>query len=172
MITIVLVVLTAACVLLTVTFLAVLRGIAELRLRLGGHSARSYIDAGSALPAALLRALNNPEDTALIAFVSDGCDACEQLTTLLPSIPVTTLACILGHDNGDIRGHLGADVIIADPTVTAAAARELKINASPVVILQHAGLVVGSAYGVSTQTEDELQLWWKSAQETIREKTR
>lgn len=172
MITVVLVALTAACVLLTVAFLATLRGVVGLRLRISGHGggSRAFIDAGRALPVSLLSALPDPEEIALIAFVSDGCDACKELTAIVPTIPVSTVGCILGGDTGEIRGLLGSEVLVADSNITAAAARELRINSAPVVILQQGGRVVGSASGVSTQTASELELWWNQAQETIREK--
>lgn len=173
MIAITLGVLTAVCVLLTVVFLGTLRGIVELRLQMSGRvgtsAASPELVAGRQLPVALLRVLPDPQQPALIAFVSDGCGACEQMAALLPAIPVTTIACVLGKDTGDIRQHLGSEVIVSDPADTQAAARALKLTTTPVVLLQHAGRVVGSAFGVSTQTVDELQRWWDHTQDLIKE---
>jgi len=174
MITIVLVLLTVTCALLTVVFLGTLRGIAELRLRLSGRTdaSHTFIDAGTALPASLLQALPDPEAATLIAFVSDGCDACKELATLLPTVPVPVVAGILGHDGGDIRSHLGDDTVFVEAAITADVAREWSINGSPLIILQASGRVVGSAYGVSTRTADELQLWWQDAQQLLKERTK
>lgn len=171
MITLVLVMLTATCGLLTVVLLGTLRGITELRLRLSGRTdaSHTFVDAGTALPASLLQALPDPEAATLIAFVSDGCDACKELVTLLPTIPVTTVAGILGTDGGDIRSHLPDDTVIMDPAVTADVAEELGINGSPLIILQQSGRVIGSAYGVSTRTAEELQLWWQDGQRLLKE---
>lgn len=173
MIAITLGVLTAVCVLLTVAFLGILRGVVELRLQMSGRvgtsAASPELIAGRELPGALLRMLPNPQQPALIAFVSDGCSACEQMVALLPAIPVTTVACVLGKDSGEIREHLGSEVIVSDPADAQTAARALKLTTTPVVLLQHAGRVMGSASGMSTQTADELQRWWDHTQALIKE---
>jgi len=175
MITIVLVVLTAVCALLTVAFMGALRGIVEMRLQITGRGETSpasmALMAGRELPGPLLRTLPDPMKPALIAFVSEGCDACEQMVALLPMVPVTTIACVLGKDTGEIRKLLDSRVIVADADFGDSAARALKLTATPVIILQYAGRVVGSASGVSTQTADELQRWWTQAQESIKETT-
>jgi hypothetical protein len=166
--------LTVVCLLLTVVFLGTLRGVVELRLMLKGSigsAAHPRLDAGYPVPDVLLRALPEPQNTALIVFISEGCEPCSELVGLLPELRADqVLACVMGTDKGEIRGRLGADVIIADSATSSRAFEELKLKATPVAVVQHGGRIIGHAQGLATTGDPtELQRWWNESRLVISE---
>jgi hypothetical protein len=171
---IVLGILTAVCVLLTVVFLGTLRGVVELRLMLKGSigsAAHPRLDAGFPIPDVLLRALPEPQNTALIVFISEGCEPCRELVALLPGLPADqVLACIMGADKGEIRSRLASDVIVAESKTSSRAFEELKLKATPVAVIQHGGRVIGHAQGLTTTgNSEELRRWWDQSRLVISE---
>ena len=170
--TIGLAVLTATCCALTVALLGALRGVAELRLRLvraGSVSGDGFrLDSGRVLPELLEAAL--PAEPTLVGFVSDDCHACRRLMDELDRLalpPDRVVLAVTGKDTGELRRRATASFL---PDETAhAAAHELGLDFTPVVIIAANGAVAAVAYGESLHSREELQRLWE---QTVRPYTK
>ena len=167
MITVFSIALTFTCVALTVGFLGTLRGIAEVRLRLAGAGNTQFrLDAGTGLPEPLLAALADPRALGVLIFLSEDCGACWQLVDELPNLqldgaPVTV--CLIHADTGKMRDKLGPGFNVVEADVAAQAARHLRIDSTPIVVVHRDGYVVGSAHGSSAESIGTLQRLWSAS---------
>jgi len=169
LLTVLVVVQTLVCVVLTVALLGALRGIAELRLRLlrigGGMDQQFRIDAGHDVPAVVAAALPDPRSTTLIAMLSDDCPACHTVADVLLELFDDPRDVVVGlsRELGALRSRLDGHVTFMTPEATAEAMAAWHLSSTPVVVVQRGGVVVGSAYGPSVQSVDELRDLWESA---------
>ena len=167
MVTVLLVLLTAACVLLTIAFLGALRTLTALRLRLHGYggagTAAMRIDYGRRLPDSLIEAFPGPAGDGLVAFLSTDCETCWNLAGELGSIrKCPVVACVVGAEEGEgaLRDRFGSDVIVAPRTLARGAAEEMRIDATPVVVLHRDGYIVASAIGTGVQDGADIERLW------------
>jgi hypothetical protein len=90
MLTVLLVLLTVSCALLTVAFLGALRTLAAVRLQLHGYggagTAAMRIDFGRKLPDALVAAFPRSDGDGLVAFLSGDCETCWGLADELGAV--------------------------------------------------------------------------------------
>lgn len=156
-------VLTATCCALTVALLGALRGVAELRLRLvraGSVSGDGFrLDSGRVLPDLLSAAV--PAEPTMVGFVSDDCPACLHLLDELDhlGLPAGRLVlAVTGKDTGELRRRAAVPVLPAEAAY--AAAHDLGLDFTPIVIIAADGAVAAVAYGESLRSGDELRRLW------------
>jgi hypothetical protein len=167
--TVIIVILTAGCCVLTVALLGALRGIAELRLRLvragSGADKGLRLDSGRVLPEILVAALPDPRAATLVGFVSDDCAACLTLLDNLDRLdlpPDRVALAVTGKDTGELRGRFEGRAVILPSEVSHACADELGLEVTPVVVIAAAGAVAAVGYGDSLLSLDELRRLWET----------
>jgi hypothetical protein len=151
--------LTVTCVMLTIVLLANLRGIAELRLTIAGFTTDpvprvARLDAGRALPDALISALYDPHEETLIVFLSTGCETCWRVARDLHNVvEVPVKVCVIGENGDQLAATIREPVVCIDQAIAAGAAGELQVDVTPLAILQRDGYILGTAYGSSVSLE-------------------
>lgn len=158
------VVLVAACVVLTVAFLACLRGIAELRLRLTGRgmdpSAQLII--GRKLPDSLVRLIPDPAQDTLVLFMSSTCGTCHGLAADLDGFQDRqTVAIIAGDSTAELRTMLPPHVKAFDGEQAEAVDADLPMALWPTVVLQRDGFLVAFATGSGADSAEDLEVLWE-----------
>ena len=119
MLHVVAVALVVLCVVLTVAFVASLRGIAELRIRLAGDDASGVpmLIIGRPLPESLLSQVSDTES--VVVFLSATCGSCLHLASELDQVEAPFVACVLGdpQDTAQVTAAIPAGVpVIAGDT--------------------------------------------------------
>lgn len=155
--------LVAVCALLTIVLLACLRGIAELRLQLSGVAAEAQRDrllAGRELPAVLRARLPWGREDGLVVFLSSDCPVCGELPELLARVRIGNIVAGLLHPDVELRERLLEHVGVLDEEAVRASAEELEVDATPMLIHQRDGVIVGTAYGEAATSVDELERFW------------
>jgi hypothetical protein len=158
------VVLVAACVVLTVAFLACLRGIAELRLRLTGRgmdpSAQLII--GRKLPESLVGLIPDATQDALVLFMSSTCGTCHGLAASLGEFDGRqTVAIVAGDSASDLLTTLPPHVAAFDGERAKAVDADLPMAMFPTVLLQRDGFLVAFASGSDADSAADLEVLWE-----------
>lgn len=165
MLTVLLVLLTVSCALLTVAFLGALRTLAAVRLQLHGYggagTAAMRIDFGRKLPDALVAAFPRSDGDGLVAFLSGDCETCWGLADELGAVgKCPVVACLVGGDEKGLGERLGPGVIVAPRELARDVAEELRIDATPVVVLHRDGYIVASAIGTGVRDREDIDRLW------------
>jgi hypothetical protein len=158
------VVLVAACVVLTVAFLACLRGIAELRLRLTGRGvdpSRQLI-IGRKLPDSLTGLIPDTTQDALLLFMSSSCGTCHGLAADLDGFASRqTMAIIAGDSPVELLAMLPPHVKAVAGEKAAAIDADLPMAMWPTAILQRDGFIVAVAMGSEADSAADLEVVWE-----------
>jgi hypothetical protein len=158
------VVVVAACVVLTIAFLACLRGIAELRLRLTGRGVdpTTQLIIGRNLPDLLVRLIPDPTADALVVFMSSSCGTCLGLASELDKLAGRqVVACVLGDDGAELVSMLPPDVTVIQGGQAEAVDKELPMAMWPSAILQRDGFIVAVAMGSDANSAAALEELWE-----------
>ncbi|KAB8194702.1 hypothetical protein FH608_016105 [Nonomuraea phyllanthi] len=154
----------AACVVLTIAFLACLRGIAELRLRLTGRGVdpSTQLIIGRSLPELLVRLIPDPAADALVVFMSSTCGTCHGLASEMDKLAGRqVVACVLGDDSAELVSMLPPDVTVIQGGQAAAVDKELPMAMWPSAILQRDGFMVAVAMGGDANSAAALEKLWE-----------
>ncbi len=169
MITILGVVLTAACALITVALMGTLRRLAEIRLRLTGVTDGSptadvlQIPRNTSFPEEVTSELPFA-DLGVIALLSDDCPDCRAVATSLQELrpQMAVHVALLGDDRGEIRRLLPSAASFLSRRAVEKLRGRYGINRTPVLIFHQGGTVVTSGHskGIASieQIGDLLQL--------------
>jgi hypothetical protein len=172
MVRVVAVALVAMCVVLTVAFLAALRGVAELRLRLaqdGGAAGLPKLVIGRRLPDSAVEALAGlaglgPQS--LVVLLSTTCGSCLRLAGELGRVSAPVVACIVGEPGPaaeDVRAAVPAGVpVIADDPARQIRS-DLNVHTFPTAILQRDGYIVATGQGSGADAATDLEHLWRQA---------
>ncbi|WP_214416059.1 TlpA family protein disulfide reductase [Sphaerisporangium fuscum] len=158
------VVLVVACVALTVAFLACLRGIAELRLRLTGRGIdpSAQLVLGRKLPESLIRLIPDVTRDTLVIFMSSTCSTCHGLASDLDKFAGRqVVAMIAGDSTAELRAMLPAHVDAYDGEQAKAVDADLPMALWPTVILQRDGFMVATATGSDADSAADLEVLWE-----------
>ncbi|MEV0592800.1 hypothetical protein [Nonomuraea cavernae] len=153
-----------ACVVLTVAFLACLRGIAELRLRLTGRGVdpSSQLIIGRKLPERLVGLIPDPRLDTLIVFMSSTCGTCLGLAAELGKVSDRqVVACVVGDSSAELVAMLPPDVTVVRGAEAAAVDEELPMAIWPSAILQRDGFMVAVAQGGDANSAAALEVLWE-----------
>jgi len=162
MLHVVAVALVVLCVVLTIAFVASLRGIAELRIRLAGADASGVprLIIGRPLPESLLSHVSETES--VVVFLSATCGSCLQLASELDQAEVPLVACVLGdaRDTEQVIEAIpaGVPVIAGD---TARIGVDMKITTFPTAVVQRDGFIVVVGQGSGADTAADLDELWR-----------
>ncbi|HUR06329.1 MAG TPA: hypothetical protein VM347_27530 [Nonomuraea sp.] len=158
------VVLVAACVVLTVAFLACLRGIAELRLRLTGRGVdpSAQLIIGRKLPDSLVSLIPDATQDALLLFMSSTCGTCHGLAADLDKFADRqTVAIIAGDSTAELLAMLPPHVNAFDGEQAKAVDADLPMAMWPTVVLQRDGFMVAVATGSDADSAADLEVLWE-----------
>ncbi|TMR93148.1 hypothetical protein [Nonomuraea basaltis] len=158
------VVLVVACVVLTVAFLACLRGIAELRLRLTGRGVdpSTQLIIGRKLPDSLVRLIPDTTQDALLLFMSSTCGTCHGLAADLDRFAGRqTVAIIAGDSTTELLAMLPPHVKAFDSEQAKAVDADLPMAMWPTVVLQRDGFLVAFATGSNADSAADLEVLWE-----------
>ncbi|GAA4230970.1 hypothetical protein FHR32_005726 [Streptosporangium album] len=158
------VVVVAACVVLTVAFLACLRGIAELRLRLTGRGIdpSSQLIIGRKLPDLLIQLIPDATQDALVVFMSSTCGTCLGLAADLDRFAGRQMvACVVGDSNAELVAMLPPHVTVIEGERAEAVDRELPMAMWPSAILQRDGFMVAVGQGSDANSAAALEVLWE-----------
>lgn len=158
------VVTVAGCVVLTVAFLACLRGIAELRLRLTGRGIdpATQLIIGRRLPDSLVRHIPDPARDALLVFLSSTCGTCLGLAAELRGfVDRQVVACVLGDASAELVAMLPAGITVVDGERARAVDEELPMAVWPTAILQRDGFMIAVAQGADASGASGLEVLWE-----------
>ncbi|MFI7705264.1 hypothetical protein [Nonomuraea sp. NPDC049480] len=158
------VVLVVACVILTVAFLACLRGIAELRLRLTGRGVdpSTQLIIGRRLPDSLVRLIPDATQEALLLFMSSTCGTCHGLAADLNRFAGRqTVAIIAGDSSAELFAMLPPHVNAFDGEQAKAVDADLPVAMWPTVLLQRDGFLIAFATGSNADSAADLEVLWE-----------
>lgn len=158
------VVLVVACVILTVAFLACLRGIAELRLRLTGRGVdpSAQLIIGRRLPDSLVRLIPDATQEALLLFMSSTCGTCHGLAADLNRFADRqTVAIIAGDSAAELLAMLPPHVNAFDGEQAKAVDADLPVAMWPTVVLQRDGFLIAFATGSNADSAADLEVLWE-----------
>ncbi|MEV6862871.1 hypothetical protein AB0M44_17955 [Streptosporangium subroseum] len=153
-----------ACVVLTVAFLACLRGIAELRLRLTGRGVdpASQLITGRKLPDLLVRLIPDAAQDTLVVFMSSTCGTCLGLAAELDKLAGRqVVACVLGDSNTELVAMLPSFVTVVEGEQSEAVDREMPMAIWPSAILQRDGFMVAVGQGSGADSAAALEVLWE-----------
>ncbi|WP_188193227.1 hypothetical protein [Nonomuraea sp. SYSU D8015] len=158
------VVLVVACVVLTVAFLACLRGIAELRLRLTGRgmdpSAQLII--GRKLPDSVVRLIPDATRDTLVLFMSGTCGTCHGLAADLDGFADRPLVAIVTGDSApELLAMLPPHVKAVDGEQAKAVDADLPMPMWPAAVLQRDGFMIAYALGGDADSAADLEVLWE-----------
>lgn len=172
MVRLVAVALVAICVVLTVAFLAALRGIAELRLRLaqdGGAAGPPKLVIGRRLPDSVVEALAGPAGLgpqSLVVLLSTTCGSCLRLASELGRVQAPLVACVVGEP-GPTADHVRAAVPAGVPVIAGDLARQIRtdlnIHTFPTAVVQRDGYIVATGQGSGADAAANLDHLWRQA---------
>jgi len=154
----------AACVVLTVAFLACLRGIAELRLRLTGSGVdpASRLIIGRRLPDRLINLIPDPRLDTLVIFMSSTCGTCHGLAAELGRFADRqVMAVIAGDSVADLVATLPPHVKVVDGEQARAVDADLPMAMWPSAILQRDGFMLAVAMGGDADSAADLEVLWE-----------
>jgi hypothetical protein len=163
MVRLVAIALVVMCVVLTVAFLASLRGIAELRLRVAADSGLTgppHLVIGRRLPDRLLELLGEHGTESIVAFLSGTCGSCLQLASELDRTAAPVVAVVVG----------GSDEVVAAvpegvPVITGDVAEQLRIDMTvqtfPTAVVQRDGYIVVIGQGSGADAAADLDDLWR-----------
>ncbi|HEV7708824.1 MAG TPA: hypothetical protein VGP16_11570 [Asanoa sp.] len=162
MLHVVAVALVVLCVVLTVAFVASLRGIAELRIRLAGDDASGVpmLIIGRPLPESLLSQVSDTES--VVVFLSATCGSCLHLASELDQVEAPFVACVLGdpQDTAQVTAAIPAGVpVIAGDTHRIGV--DMKIKTFPTAVVQRDGFIVVVGQGGGADTAADLDELWR-----------
>jgi hypothetical protein len=158
--------LVAMCVVLTVAFLASLRGIAELRLRLagvGGRPGTPRLVIGRPLPESVIEALGTLHGDSLLVLLSTTCGSCRRLAAELGRTTAPVVVCIVGDPGttDEVQAAVPRNV----PVISGAPARQIRtdlnVQTFPIAVVQRDGLIVAIGQGSGAESADALDHLWR-----------
>lgn len=165
--------LVAMCVVLTVAFLASLRGIAELRLRLagqGGLDPATRLVIGRRLPDSLIAVIPDPARDTIVAFLSGTCGSCLGVASELSRTQADqVVAFVAGTDTDDIIAALPPGVAVVHGPPTERILADLPIDTWPTAILQRDGYIVAVGQGRGADQAADLDSLWRLRASTSQE---
>ena len=166
MVRLVAIALVVMCVVLTVAFLASLRGIAELRLRLAvdsGLTGPPHLVIGRRLPDQLLERLGEHQTESIVAFLSGTCGSCLQLAGELDRTAAPVVACVVGPPDETER--VLAAMPDGIPVITGDVAEQLRIDMTvqtfPTAVVQRDGYIVVIGQGSGADAAADLDDLWR-----------
>ncbi|WP_214316803.1 hypothetical protein [Nonomuraea sediminis] len=166
------VVVIAACVALTVAFLACLRGIAELRLRLTGKGIdpASQLIIGRKLPDSLVGLIPDATRDALVVFMSATCGTCHGLAAELDRLQGRqVVACVEGQQTAELVALLPPEIAVIQGERAKAVDADLPMAMWPTAILQRDGFIVAVGQGSSADSAEALEVLWAQRPEFAEE---
>ncbi|MFF5182090.1 hypothetical protein ACFY2Q_29120 [Micromonospora sp. NPDC000316] len=178
MVRVVAIALVAMCVVLTVAFLAALRGVAELRLRLAqddGAAGPPKLVIGRRLPDSVVEALAGLGELgprSLVVLLSTTCGSCLRLAGELGRVQAPLVACVIGEPGptaDDVRASVPAGVPVIAGDVARQIRTDLNLHTFPTAIAQRDGYIVATGQGSGADTAANLDHLWRQAVHATKE---
>jgi hypothetical protein len=169
MMLLILVAMTAVVVVLTLSFLGTLRGIAELRLRILGHDFTGRepmrVDPGRGLPIELTTAFPVwTKSQGAILFLADDCSACLKLADDLRSLRHAEqfLVCPTSKSRERLEALVPASMTMLSEELAAHVTSNLNVTMTPVAVIQQDGYIVGRGFGPGAETIEAIEHLWSA----------